>query len=342
MALGAFVAGLLLVETEYRKSVEATIEPFKGLLLGVFFFSVGMDIDVRELLREPGWLLAAVLGLIWLKAVVVIGLGRLFRLSWAASLEAAVLLGPGGEFAFVVLGVAGAAGLVAERLSSFTLAVVSITMAATPLLSILARRIAVLIASPRVLDPELAARPSGEERHAIVVGFGRVGKVVAALLERHGVSYVAVDRDAAGVGRDRRQGHKVYYGDAADPAFLRVLGLMNATGVIITIDVPETIDEIVTHVRELRPDVVIVARARDAEHASHLYAIGATDAVPETIEASLQLSEAALIGLGAATGPVIASIHEKRDEFRHALQAAAKAAGREEIRAVRPKTYRLP
>jgi CPA2 family monovalent cation:H+ antiporter-2 len=199
-----------------------------------------------------------------------------------------------------------------------------------------------MIASPKAADPELEARPSEVERHAIVVGYGRVGKVVCSLLERHGVTYVAADEDAAAVARDRRQGHKVYYGDAADPAFLRVLGLMQTPGVIITINVPETIDAIVAHVRELRPDVVIVARARDAEHASHLYAIGATDAVPETIEASLQLSEAALIGLGAMTGPVIASIHEKRDEFRHALQAAAKAVGREEIRAVRPKTSRSP
>jgi CPA2 family monovalent cation:H+ antiporter-2 len=339
MALGAFVAGLLLAETEYGKAIEAIVEPFKGLLLGIFFFTVGMNIDVRELLREPLWLLASVVALIAVKAIVLTGLARLFRLSWPAAVETGLLLGPGGEFVFVCIGVALALGLMEAPVARFTFAVTSLTMALTPLLSTLARHLASVLPSHRPVDPELMVRPPGGERHAIVVGYGRVGKVVCALLKQHGVPYIAVDHDAPGVAHDRRQGHMVYYGDAADPGFLRSCGLMDATGVVITIQSQAAIDAVVGHVRAMRPDVLIVSRARDADHARHLYAIGATDAVPETIEASLQLSEAALVGLGIAVGPAIASIHEKRDELRHALQQAAQAAGREKTRAVKPKTH---
>jgi monovalent cation:H+ antiporter-2, CPA2 family len=187
---------------------------------------------------------------------------------------------------------------------------------------------------------ELAVRPSGAARHAIVVGYGRVGKVVCALLKQHGISYIAADSDASTVTHDRREGHDVFYGDASDPQFLEACGLATATGVIITIHTRALIDDVVEHVRTIRPDVLIVSRARDADHARHLYVLGATDAVPETIEASLQLSEAALVGLGVAMGPAIASIHEKRDEIRHALQQAAKAAGLEKIHAVKAKTLR--
>jgi K+:H+ antiporter len=187
---------------------------------------------------------------------------------------------------------------------------------------------------------ELTVRPTGASRHAIVVGYGRVGKVVCALLKEHGISYIAADLDASTVTHDRRDGHEVYYGDASDPQFLEACGLATATGVIITIHTRKLIDDVVEHVRAMRPDILIVSRARDADHARHLYALGATDAVPETIEASLQLSEAALVGLGVATGPAIASIHEKRDEIRHALQQAAKDAGLGEIHSVKAKTLK--
>jgi monovalent cation:H+ antiporter-2, CPA2 family len=158
------------------------------------------------------------------------------------------------------------------------------------------------------------------------------------LLREHGIPYIAVDFDPMTVTRDRRDNHEVFYGDAIDPRFLETCGLAKAAGVIITIHTARAIDDIVEHVRAARPDILIVTRARDADHASHLYGLGATDAVPETIEASLQLSEAALVGLGVATGLAIASIHEKRDQIRHALQQAARAAGREGIHSVKAKS----
>jgi CPA2 family monovalent cation:H+ antiporter-2 len=338
MALGAFVAGLLLAETEYRRAIEATIDPFKSLLLGIFFFTVGMKIDVRVLLREPLLLAGGVIGLIALKSIVIVALAKLFRLSWPVAVEVGLLLGAGGEFAFVSLGAAAELQLIDADTATFALTVTSATMALIPLVSHLARRFASRLRAAGATPSELMMRPTGRQRHAIVVGYGRVGKVVCALLKEHGVPYIAADFDASTVTHDRRDGHDVYYGDAADPKFLEICGLADAAGVIITIHTHQLIDDIVEHVRAMRPDVLIVSRARDADHARHLYRLGATDAVPEAIEASLQLSEAALVGLGLATGPVIASIHEKRDEIRRGLQQAARAAGLADIRSVRAKT----
>ncbi|CAN7635406.1 cation:proton antiporter [Bradyrhizobium sp. LjRoot220] len=339
MALGAFIAGLLLAETEFRKAIETTIGPFKGLLLGVFFFTVGMNIDVRELAREPFWLPASVIGLIAIKSILLTGLARIFRLSWPAAIETGLLLGPGGEFAFVGIGLATSLGLIAANVSSFALAVTSITMALIPVLALVARRLAPKFREPKALDPELSVAPSGGAGHAIVIGHGRVGEVVCSLLSRHNCTYIAVDNDADAVPVQRRSGAEVYYGDATDPEFLKSCGVMDAKAVIVTVAAKAAIDEIVRQVRALRSDIVIVSRARDADHARHLYAIGVTDAVPETIEASLQLSEAALIGLEQAIGPVIASIHEKRDEFRRELQQAAAQSPAETTRAVRPKNF---
>jgi CPA2 family monovalent cation:H+ antiporter-2 len=323
MALGAFVAGLLLAETEFRKAIETAIDPFKGLLLGLFFFTVGMNIDFRELARDPVWLIGGAAALIAVKSAILIGLARLFRLSWPAALEVGLLLGPGGEFAFVAIGMATTFELIDPKISSFTVALTTLTMMLIPALSHIARRLAPMVRDDKALDPELAVAPSGGSGHAIVIGHGRVGQVVCEMLDRHQFKYVAVDNDASAVPEQRRKGRTVYYGDATNPEFLKSCGLMEAAAVIVTIGETKGIDEIVARVRALREDMPVVSRARDADHARHLYSIGVTDAVPETIEASLLLSEAALIGLGVAMGTVIVSIHEKRDEFRRELQQAA-------------------
>src|SRR5262245_43735566 len=236
MALGAFVAGLLLSETEFRKAIEATIEPFKGLLLGLFFFTVGMTIDFRDIAREPLWLFACVVGLIGIKTAIVIGLARLYRVPLPAAVETGLLLGPGGEFAFVVIAIAAAAGLVTAQAGSFTLAVTSVTMALIPLLAMAARRLVAAIKKREPLEPELAvAPPEGESGHAIVVGHGRVGQIVCDLLEQHGKPFIVTDTDPAAVTAYRRRGRQVYYGDATNVAFLKSCGLMGAAAVIVTI-----------------------------------------------------------------------------------------------------------
>ncbi|MEZ5856217.1 MAG: cation:proton antiporter [Hyphomicrobiaceae bacterium] len=336
MALGAFVAGLMLAETEYRKAVEVIIEPFKALLLGVFFFTIGMKIDFRELLANPAYLIAAVGALIGIKTVIAYGLMRVFRVQHAGALEASLLLGPGGEFAFVGIGLAVAAKLVAPDLASFVLAVASLSMALIPLLYHLGRG----LTGASMDKPHVELPPEGEAGHAIIVGYGRFGRLVSEMLAHHGFSYLAIDSDPSSVAVERQRGKPVYYGDAVDRQFLERCGLANARALVITVHDQKAMDQMVISVREQYPDLTIVARARDATHARHLYGLGVTDAVPETIEASLQLSEAVLVDLGIPAGPVIASIHEKRDEFRHALQEAAQKAGQRSTRGIKSRTLR--
>lgn len=323
MALGAFVAGLLLSETEYHRAVEATIDPFKGLLLGVFFFSVGMSLDLSSLVSNPLPILAGILGLLIVKGAVLVGLLRFFHIPWPATVETAVILGPGGEFAFIVIGLATASGIIAPDRGALVLAITSFSMALVPMLDHLARRMSGSITAGQEPNPVLSVPPPQEHVDAIVIGAGRVGGLVSDMLGRHNVKHIIVEKDPAVVARCRAEGMPVYFGDAKNPLFLKRCGLEEARGVVITINKPSAVGEIVTAIRNMRDDILIVARARDAEHARHLYKQKVTDAVPETIEASLQLSEATLVGLGVPTGPVIASIHEKRDEFREQLQGAA-------------------
>jgi monovalent cation:H+ antiporter-2, CPA2 family len=320
MALGTFIAGLLLAETEFRKAIQASIEPFQGLLLGVFFFTVGMRVDVRELLEQPLQLIACVGGLIFAKTIVAAVLGRFFGLRWPVAIESGLLLGPGGEFAFVIIGLATDLHLISAHASGLSLAVTSVSMAATPLLSYAFQRVTPVFSAPPPIDSELAISPAGKSRRAIVVGYGRVGKVVATALRKQHISYLAADNDALAVVADRRAGHEVYFGDASDPEFLRICGIDEAAALIITINARHVIDDIVEYVRSVRPDIPIIARARDADHACHLYAIGATEAVPDTIEASLQLSQSALLGLGIDSAAAAASVQAMRAEFRHALE----------------------
>lgn len=338
MALGAFVAGLLLAETEYRRAIEATMAPFKGLLLGVFFFSVGMSLDIAALLQNPVWLLAAAAGHIVLNALVIIALCRLFRLSWPTTIETALLLGPTGEFAFVILGLAMTKGLVKPEPGEFALAVAALTMILIPGCAYLGRALVRRFVPPQVTNPEISQQPPENSGvRALVVGYGRVGQLVSSMLERHHVPHLAIDRDPVIVGKWRREGRPVYFGDARQQPFLKLCGIDRAAAVIVTTHTQSDIVAIVRAVRALRSDIVIVSRARDAQHARALYDAGVTDAVPETIEASLQLSEAALVGLGVPAGPVIASIHDKRDEFRQELQDAATKAGRAATHAIRPR-----
>jgi CPA2 family monovalent cation:H+ antiporter-2 len=323
MALGAFVAGLLLAETEYHRALEATIDPFKGLLLGVFFFSVGMSLDIGRLLADPLPIAAGIVGLVAIKAAVLTGLLRLFRVPWPATVETALLLGPGGEFAFIVIGLAVIKDIIAGETGATVLAITSFSMAMIPLLDHLGRRIARKFSEQQAPNPALTVLPPHDRVDAIVIGCGRVGRLVSEMLGRHAVSHIIVERDPIVVTKWRAEGRPVYFGDAKNPEFLKRCGVMHAKGVVVTVNEPSAVDEIVEAVRELRKDILIVARAGDEAHARHLYKLGVTDAVPETIEASLQVSEATLVGLGVPTGPVIASIHEKRDEFREVLQGAA-------------------
>ncbi|MDJ1158485.1 cation:proton antiporter [Chelatococcus sp. SYSU_G07232] len=322
MPLGAFIAGLLLAETEFRREVEVTIEPFKGLLLGVFFLSVGMQVDIGLVAREPLLLLAAVLGLVVAKSAILFLLARAFGLSTPVAAELGLLLGPGGEFAFVVLGIAVSLKLIGAETGDLALVLTALTMALIPVLGRFAVWGTVRLAPDDELPAEArVAPPEDGTARAIVIGCGRVGQLVADMLEGQRIPYLAADANAALVALLRRTGKPVFYGDATRREFLRRCGIEEARALIVTIDASRAVDDIVSIARGLRPDLVIVARARDARHASHLYTLGVTHAVPETIEASLQLSEAALVGLGVPMGLAIAAVHDRRDLVRQELKA---------------------
>lgn len=322
MSLGAFVTGLLLAETEYRKVIHAVVEPFKGLLLGIFFFTIGMSIDAAELLEHPLWLIGAVLALLLVKALLFTLLCRGFRISWRVAIETGLLLGPGGEFAFVAIGLATASNVLEAQLSDFILATVAFSMALTPLLAHVARRLTPHLPAPAPAE-ELSACPPAEARQVLVIGYGRVGRFVSSILQQNGIASIAADCDPALVTRLRREGHDVYFGNASHPEFLRACGLETARCIILTLNPHAIVDQIVNSIRALRPDLPIVARARDAEHARHLYAIGSNVAVPETIEASLQLSEAALVQLDVPEGAAALFVDGKRTSYRQMLQKAA-------------------
>ncbi|MFL5214421.1 MAG: cation:proton antiporter [Microvirga sp.] len=328
MALGAFIAGLLLAETEYRRAIEAMIDPFKGLLLGVFFVSVGMALDVTQLARNPGTILFGVVGLIGVKAVVIAALGLAFRLARPVALESALLLGPGGEFAFVILAGAVVAGLVPEPIGQFGLIVATVSMIAIPGLARIGRSLRRRLESRRD-EARAEPLPAPEKGRVILAGFGRVGQMVGEMLARHNVSYLAIDQNPALVRAERRGGKPVFFGDSANPEFLRRCGIESARALVVTLDNPAGIEAVVAAARAERPDLTIVARARDARHATALYALGVDDAVPENFEASLQLSEAVLVDIGVPMGLVIASVHERRDEFRKTLRPTRTASGEE-------------
>jgi CPA2 family monovalent cation:H+ antiporter-2 len=205
--------------------------------------------------------------------------------------------------------------------------ITALTMATIPLLSKLGDRLAPRLASTVVADPSLRVPEDADvPPRVIIAGFGRVGQTVAGMLERHNLSYVAIDRDPDRVARQRTAGKPVYFGDITQIELLRRLHLDTARALVVTLDDPGASDALVAGARAERRDLLIVARARDARHAAHLYRSGASHAVPETIEASLQLSEATLVDVGVPMGPVIASIHERRDELQGSIKAMAPAA----------------
>jgi CPA2 family monovalent cation:H+ antiporter-2 len=320
MALGAFVAGILLAETEYRHEVEVKIEPFKGLLLSLFFVSLGIRLDLSLLVAQPGLVLGVALGLVGVKGVMIIGLGRLMGLSNRAAIEAALTLAAGGEFAFVILDNAMGANVVSSRIGQAVLVAATLTMFLIPFLSGIGGRLARKAPQTVSEAPEVPEH-QGEEPvgRVLVVGYGRVGRMVGEMLDRHDLPWIAIDRNPSFVQQGRRNGHRVYFGDASRVELLERCGLDYARAVVVTMDSPDAAEAVVGAARGHRPDLTIVARARDARHAARLYELGATDAVPETIEASLQLSEAVLVDIGVPMGLVIASIHERRDEYRKVL-----------------------
>ena len=315
MGLGAFVAGVLLAETEYRREIEVMIDPFKGLLLGLFFVTVGARLELSAVMAKPVLVLGLAAGLIAIKAAVLYPAARAFGLSNRNAIETALILGPAGEFAFVIIDEAISHKSLSAGFGQAVILSAIISLFCVPLLAMAAGRIVKSITKAKDATA-VAPETIREGDKVIIIGFGRVGALVADMLGLHKIDYMVVDFNPQVTSRARGQGVEAWYGDASVPDFLVNIGLERARAVVVTASNPAFTDNCVKAIRALRDDVHIIARARDASHAQRLYQMGATDAVPETIEASLQLAENTLIDLGVPMGLVLASVHERRDVFR--------------------------
>ncbi|WP_028310637.1 cation:proton antiporter [Derxia gummosa] len=326
LALGAFLAGLLLAETEFRHEVEVTVEPFRGLLMGLFFMSVGMGIDPLALLRDPLWLPLSVLGLFAIKAVVVALVLRAGGLDWGRAAEGGLLLGQGGEFAFIVIGDALARGLLDEKLSQFMLLVVSLSLFATPFAARLGERLARLWDARRGAADEPAgnvdgAAPGAMAGHVVIAGYGRIGQLVARMLAGREVPWIAVESDARRAATHHAEGLPVYYGNAARAELLGKLDAAHATAIVVTMDQPAAALHAVRAMRAACPHVPIYARSHDAAHAVELRRAGATAVVPEALEAGLQIAARVLDTLGVGEVETARLVEVEREREMGAIQA---------------------
>jgi CPA2 family monovalent cation:H+ antiporter-2 len=316
--LGALIAGVLLAETEYHSEVEVVTAPFRGLALGIFLITVGMRIDFRQLAEIWPQLLLALLAVLLVKALVTGALLRMSGSSIGVAAETGLLMSSPSETTLILLGAAAATGVIAQETATFWQAATAVGLTITPLLAQLGR-----LAARRV-DPRTEIPDEDQLKgQTIIFGFGRVGKMVADLLTEHKRPYVAVDSDIDNVLAARAAGYTILFGDVSRNELVEKLKLAHAAALVLTMDDPVLVARIARRVRDWSPDLAIIARARDTSHAAKLYEAGVTDAVPETLEASLQLSEAVLVDIGVAMGPVIASIHEKRSELRSEIRAQA-------------------
>jgi len=329
MALGAMIAGLLLAETEFKHEVELMVEPFKGLLMGLFFMTVGMGMDVRQVVEAPLWLAAAVAALVALKACVIAPLLRLGGLPWGRALEGGLLLGQGGEFAFIVIGYAVGAKLLDAALGGRVMLAVGLSLFITPLLAKIGRGIGERLEhqarrhAAAADDAALADLPGDARGRVIIAGFGRVGQQLAKLLDTQGMSWVAFENDARLVSRLHADGVPVWFGNAARPELLRRVHAEQAPAIVLTMDHPNSALQAVRGIRREFPHARLFVRARDEAHARILKQAGASVVVPETLEASLQLSAFVLEAMGLDEAVVDRIVDDERDLFAAALVQAA-------------------
>ena len=290
LALGAFIAGLLLGESEYRHQIEVDLEPFKGLLLGIFFVTIGMSVDLKTVWAHLHWIALALVGMIVIKAAILYVAARLFRVARATAAEVALLLAQAGEFAFIVIGLARRDDLLSLEVATGAVAVAGLSMMATPLLAILGRHIAERL-EPHDDDLDISDSDIAELRdHVVIGGFGRVGQTIARVLDSENVPWIAFDTNGALVAEQREAGRMVYLGDPSRREFLERAGAKHARVFVVTLGAGGATERMVAEILKLRPRASIVARAKDAEHATRLIQLGCAGVIPEAVEASLQLA----------------------------------------------------
>ena len=319
LALGAFVAGMLISETEYRYMVEEDIKPFRDVLLGLFFISIGMMLDLSAILREWPSVLGVLLALLAGKLLVAWALSRAFGAAPGTALRTGLWLCAGGEFGFVLLASGESAGLFAGGPLQPVLAALVLSLMFAPLIVHVSDRIVLrFVASEWLLRSmqltQLAAHTMGSDKHAILCGYGRTGQHLARFLEHEGVGYMALDLDPERVREASHAGEPVAYGDATRRETLIAAGLPRASVVIVTFSDRGDTLRILHRVRELAPGIPVVARAREQEDAAELFAAGAAEVVPEALESSVMLATHALAFVGVPLQRIVKRLRELREQ----------------------------
>ncbi len=334
MALGAFLAGVLLADSEFRHQLETDIEPFRGLLLGLFFIAVGMSVDWSLVLHNWLTVLGVVLGLVFVKALLIYPLCRLFGSPDRDAQRVAVTLSQGGEFAFVLFSAAVLGGVMDRELSNLLIPAVTLSMASTPLLG--AVHEAALKALAREHTGDLIDASEADPRKVIVVGFGRVGQVVAQIMKAASYEVTAIDFDPKRIRIARDFGNKVYFGDVTRPDLLKTAGAEHAEVIFICVDDPEASTRAIRYIRDRFPNIAIIARASDRTHVLDLMDCDVTAYVRETFESSVLLGVAGLRRLGTEElmiDHLIAEFRHRDEERLHIQKQQGILAGMDRMSA---------
>jgi CPA2 family monovalent cation:H+ antiporter-2 len=317
LALGAFVAGMLISETEYRYQVEEDIKPFRDVLLGLFFVTIGMKLDLGSVLADFGWVMLALLALILLKVLIVALLARAFEGDWGVALRSAIGLAQAGEFGFVLLTLADGAHLLNDATMQITLAAMLLSMLAAPFLiqhgEAIARRFSAAEWTHRAMQMhQIAIQSMSSSGHIIICGYGRSGQTLASFLEEEKLSFIALDLDSRRVREAAAAKKSVVYGDAAKREVLMAAGLMRAKALVISYKDKHSALAILRHVKELRPDLPVVVRTTDDTHVEALKEAGAAEVVAEVLEGSVMLASQTLLMAGVPLNRVIRRVQESR------------------------------
>ncbi len=305
MALGAFLAGLILADSHYRHQIVADIQPFRGILLGLFFMSVGMSIDFGFLVEKTALIIGLVVALLAVKTLLLWFVCRITGINNEISLHVSMLLSQSGEFGLVLFGLAAATGLISVELFQILTLIIAISMIATPLMAIAGERTENLLRRKKIQDSDGITKPAGEH-FIILVGFGRVGKRVAKILDAGGISYLALDNNPDLVAEERAAGFSVVYGDACRYDILSSMGATAARAIVVTIDKAIISEQLVHIMRQHYPKTPICVRGYNKKHCERLHKAGATILVSETLEVSLKLGGAAL---------AVSGVSDKKTEF---------------------------
>ncbi|MEP5763890.1 MAG: monovalent cation:proton antiporter-2 (CPA2) family protein [Halieaceae bacterium] len=315
MALGAFLAGVMLAESHYRHQVIADIQPFRGMLLGLFFMGVGMSIDFGLLGKQGALIAGLVLGLLVIKAVILWALCRLMGVVRMDATRVSLLLSQSGEFGFVLFGLAAINGVLPVELFNILILLVALTMMTTPLMANLGEYLSSRLSGAAGSHDVSTEHLDAELPHVIIAGFGRVGRRIVRILQAANVPYLVIERNADTVLEGRREGFSVFYGDAGRVDVLKAAGVGQASVLVCTLDQVEPAVRLVNTLREHYPGITIHARGRDRQHCDQLLAAGASKAISESLEASLQIGGAALRAVGVLERDTVAVIAKFRKDY---------------------------